>query len=63
MSTRSVRSLLEELVGHEVKIFFEDEEQRGRIAAVTDDLVVLASGDNDVLFVDIQDVTAVRVVD
>ncbi len=61
MSTSSIRCLLEKLIGTEVKVFFEDEAQRGRIAAVTDDVLVLCS-DDDVLYVDIEDITAVRVV-
>lgn len=62
MAVGDIRGLLERLLGTQVKVFFEDEEARGRIAAVTDDVLVLCS-DDDVLYVDIEDITAVRVVD
>lgn len=61
MAVGNIRRLLEQLVGHEVLVFFGDEEQEGRLAAVTDDLLILCS-DDDVLWVDIEDVTAVKAV-
>ncbi len=60
-SVGNIRHLLEQLIGHEVVVFFEDEEQQGRLAAVTDDLLILCSCD-DVIWIDIKDITAVRVV-
>ncbi|MCG0237870.1 MAG: hypothetical protein L6E13_00935 [Firmicutes bacterium] len=62
MSTGNIRSLLEQLTGDLVTVFFEDEERTGRVAAITDDLLVLSVRNRDVLWVDINDITAVRVV-
>lgn len=50
MGHRNVRDLVTDLIGHQVKVFFDDEKQCGRIAAVTDDVLVLCS-DDDVLYV------------
>ncbi|MFO7173426.1 MAG: hypothetical protein DIU70_010790 [Bacillota bacterium] len=62
MSTGNIRSLLEQLTGDLVTVIFEDEERTGRVAAITDDLLVLSVRNRDVLWVDINDITAVRVV-
>lgn len=59
---QNVRHLAEQLVGHRVRIFFDDEDAVGRIATVTEELLILSVGDEDVLFVDIEDITAIRVV-
>lgn len=62
MSTINIRSLLEQLTGELVTVFFEDEQRTGRVAAITEDLLVLSVRGRDVLWVDIDDITAVRVV-
>lgn len=60
MAVTNIRRLLEQLIGHDVVVFFEDEEQEGRLAAVTDELAILAQ-DDEVIWIDIEDITAVRV--
>lgn len=58
----NVRHLAEQLIGHRVRVFFDDEEAVGRIATITEELLILSVGDEDVLFVDVADITAIRVV-
>lgn len=60
MSATTIRNLLDQLTGERVRIFLQsDGRVDGTVAAVTEELVILANGDQ-VIWVDIEDVTAVR---
>lgn len=60
MSATTIRNLLDQLTGESVRIFLQsDGRVDGTVAAVTEELVILANNDQ-VIWVDIDDVAAVR---
>lgn len=63
MAVLNIRSLLEQLTGDRVQVFFDHSSQVGRVAALTDDLLVLCTADEQVVWIHVADVRAVRRLD
>lgn len=61
MSTTSIRGLLEQLVGHQVRVFTDDHTFVGVVTTLTDGLVALCGSDGHVIYVELEDVQAVSV--
>ncbi|BDG60030.1 hypothetical protein [Caldinitratiruptor microaerophilus] len=63
MAVLNIRSLLDHLTGDRVQVFFDQSSQVGRVAALTDDLLVLCTADGQVVWINVADIRAVRRLD
>lgn len=63
MAVLNIRSLLDQLIGDRVQVFIDQSSQVGRVAALTDDLLVLCTCDEQVVWINVADIRAVRRLD